>query len=125
MTGTPKQAISARAASPAPEFDWLVPGKQWFHLKEVAALIGMSETFVKSLLDTGDLAAHEWNAAGGERMSKRIPRAFVVSLLVKSARYDAETKLTAFLSCLREFTPDQLRAISLRASQMAMKGKGI
>jgi hypothetical protein len=110
---------SVSKASPA-AFDFLVPeNRQWFRLGEAADLIGMSEGFVKKLYDQGVLlAGHEYNAGAGKRVTIRIPRAFVVALLIRSAHYEADAKLRAFLSCLREFTPEQLSAIAASAGRI-------
>jgi hypothetical protein len=111
------EPLSTASASP---FDFLMPeSRQWFRLGEVAQLIGMSEGFVEKLYDEGtQLSGHEFNAGTGQRLTKRVPRAFVVALLIKSARYEAGAKLPAFLSCLREFTPEELSAIAAAAGRI-------
>ena len=108
----------ARAEDGAARFDFLMPAnRQWFRLREVADLIGMGETFVEKLYDEGtQLTGHEYNAGTGQRMTKRIPRAFVIALLLKTARYDGDAKLQMFLSCLNEFSPDRLRQIATAAN---------
>ena len=110
----------AQIAEGAQRFAYLLPAtKQWFLLGEVAAVIGMSESFVEALYDQGRICGHEFNAGTGQRMAKRIPRAFVVALLTKSARYESEAKLQAFLGCLCEFSPDQLRQLATAANCLA------
>lgn len=94
-------------------FDYLLASrKQWVSLRETGEIIGMSESFVEKLFDSGKLGTvHSYNGANGQRQTKRVHRAAVIDLLTRSACYDAETKLQSFLSRLREFTPDELRTI--------------
>jgi len=95
------------------QFDWLLGDRQWWTLKAAAAVLGMGESFVEKLFDAGvQLSGHEYNAGAGARMTKRIPRAFLVALLINTARYDASTRLEAFVSCRRHFTPDERRRIA-------------
>jgi hypothetical protein len=122
MPTASKSTSSSQIETDTPRFDFLLPAtKQWFHLGEIAKLIGMSESFVEVLYDRGEISGHEYNAGTGQRMAKRVPRAFVVALLVKSARYNAETKQQAFLSCLHEFSADQLRQIATAANCLSAR----
>ena len=107
-----KPAAPISSAEPGP-FDYLLPGKrQWFSLRETGEIIGMSESFVENLFDSGKLdTIHAYNGGDGQRLTKRVHRAAIIDLLARTACYDAPTKLQVFLSRLREFTPDQLRTI--------------
>jgi hypothetical protein len=118
-----KNDPGARAEDGAARFDFLMPvNRQWFRLREAAELIGMGETFIEKLFDEGiQLSGHEYNAGTGRRMTKRIPRAFVIALLLKSARYDGDVKLQMFLSCLNEFGPDRLRQIATAANGLCQQ----
>jgi hypothetical protein len=110
------------AAKATLNFDWQVPFKPSFSLKEVAAMTGLSDSFIEKLFDEGSqIAGHEYNGGKGERMTKRIPRLFVITLLVKSAKYDAETRVDAIISCLREFKGHELLNIAEAARQLAVK----
>lgn len=114
--------FTRQSASIALGFGWLVPSKQWFKLGEIAKIIGMGKTFVENLYDEGRLlSGHTHNAGTGQRRTRRVPRAFVVALVVKTAGYDAETKLQAFTSCLSEFTAAQLRQIAALAECLSAK----
>jgi len=109
--------FNRQSAGTAPEFNWLVPSKQWFTLGEIAKIINRSESFVAALYQEGRLlSGHSYNAGTGQRKTKRVPRCFFISMLVKTAEYDAETKLQAFLTCLHEFSTDQLRQIATAAN---------
>ena len=110
----------AQAPDVGGRFEYLLPvTKQWFRLGEVAVVIGMSESFVEALYDQGRIFGHEFNAGTGQRMAKRVPRAFVVTLLTKSARYESEAKLQAFLGCLCEFSAAELHQVATAANCLA------
>ncbi len=120
MSVLPPAQVRRAAAHATLSFDWLVPAKPWFTPREVGNLVGMSDCFIEKLLDEGrQIAGHEYNGGAGKKFSKRVPRAFVINLLIKSARYDAETKLEAFLSCLREFSQQELLVIAEAARKHA------
>jgi hypothetical protein len=109
--------------SGATRFDYLLPeGKQWFRLVEIAKIIERSERFVAKLFDEGRLlSGHSFSTGTGQRSTKRVPRCFVISMLVKTAEYDEETKLEAFLSCLHEFGADGLRQIATAANCLCQR----
>ncbi len=110
-----------QSAGAAPGFDYLLPaGQQWFTLAQIARVIERSESFVAKLYEEGRLlSGHSFRAGTGQRATKRVPRCFVVSLLVKTADYDEEIKLQAFLSCLSEFSAARLRQIATVANGLA------
>jgi hypothetical protein len=117
-----KDRQGERSACAAPDFDWLVPSKRWFNLREVAAITGLSESTIENFYDEGRLLyGHSYCAGAGLRFAKRVPRSSVISFLVKTADYDAETKLQAFTSCLPEFTAAQLRQIATLAECLFAK----
>ena len=115
--------LNGQSAGTAPEFDFLLPaGKQWYSLAEIAKIIERSEAFVAALYQEGRLlSGHSYSAGTGQRTTKRVPRCFVISLLVKTAQYDAEIKLQAFLSCLHEFGVDHLRQIATAANCLSAR----
>lgn len=125
MTAIPstKDKQGERTTCAAPGFDFLLPaGKQWFKLREVAAITGMSESTIDKFFEEGRLlSGHSFYTGAGRRLTKRVPRCWVVSLLVKTAQYDADTKLQAFTSCLSEFTAAQLRQIATLAECLSAK----
>ena len=113
--------FTRQSASAAPDFDWLVSSKRWFNLREVAAITGLSESTIEKFYDAGRLAGHSYCTGAGLRFAKRVPRSSVISFLVKTADYDAETKLQTFTSCLPEFTAAQLRQIATLAECLFAK----
>lgn len=71
------------------ELPFRIPAKEWFTLREAAELMGLSESFVEKLYDGGSqLAGHNHNAGAGVRMSKRVPRVWLVAYLTRTATYD-------------------------------------
>ena len=114
--------LSSHSTRAAPEFDWLVPSKRWFNLREIAAITGLCESTIEKFYDDGRLlSGHSYCTGAGLRFAKRVPRSSVISFLVKTADYDAETKLQAFTSCLPEFTAAQLRQIATLAECLFAK----
>lgn len=103
---------AGQAAEAAPQFDWLLGDRQFWTFKALAALIGMSDSFLEKLWDDArhplHVDGHAYNGGTGARISKRVARAFVVRLLVHSAQYDAGQKRDAVASCFREFSPADL-----------------
>jgi len=90
------------------QFDWLLGDRQFWSLKSAAGLLGVSDSFLEKLWDQGQISGHEYNGGAGERHTKRIPRAFLVVLLVGSARYTSEEKLLTYLGVLRQFADAEL-----------------
>ncbi len=116
MTAKLSAPVRQAAAKATLQFDWLVPHKPSFSFREVCGITGLSDSFIEKLFDAGrELSGHEYNGGRGERMTKRVPRAFVIALLIKSARYDADTKRDALVSCLREFDAADLLIIAEEA----------
>lgn len=115
--------VRKAAAEATLQFDWLLGDRQWWSFKAVEGITGLSDSFVEKLWDDAQhdlhISGHEYNGGKGLRNTKRVARAFVVQLLVKSARYDAEQKLHAYLSCLREFSAADLLTISREAQRLA------
>ncbi len=124
-------ALSAnvrRAAEEATlQFDWLVPDKAMLKVSEVVAATGMRTTFVEEWFAE---KCHRYGAAAdGQpeteaervRAPMRIPRSFVIELLVRSAKYDAETKLQAVMGLAREFTAEECEWIAAHFRETAAK----
>ena len=104
---TTRSSISASQL----QFDWLLGERQFWSLKSAAGLLGVSDSFLEKLWDAGQISGHEFNAGRNLRMTKRIPRAFLVALLVATARYSGEAKLQAVISTFREFGVTDLRTM--------------
>lgn len=75
----------------------------------------MSVSFLEKLWEDAshplNIDGHEYNAGNGVRPTRRIARAWLVRMLVKSARYDADQKREAVLSLVREFSAADQRMI--------------
>lgn len=113
----PSASVRQAAARATLELPFRVPAREWFSLAQAAALCGMSETFMEKLFDTaaekgeGEIFGHRHNAGAGERMTKRIPRVFVVSYLVKTATYDNDALVDCLIGALRQCSPEQQRRV--------------
>lgn len=105
--------VRQAAARSTMELPFRLPAKDWFSLREAAALCGMAESFIEKVFDEGRLmSGNEHNAATGQRMTKRIPRAWLATYLVRTARYDVDTMAEAFIDAARQFTPEIQRHIA-------------
>jgi hypothetical protein len=105
------RAPEAKTLAPL-ELPFGIPTKGMFSLREAAAVLGMSESFVEKLYDAGrELSGHEHNAGDGLRVTKRIPRVWLVAYMVRTARYDNETLVDALLAALRLCSREQQRRV--------------
>ncbi|MCX6953370.1 MAG: hypothetical protein NTV51_14555 [Verrucomicrobia bacterium] len=108
-----------RAAEQATlQFDWLVPDRPMLRVVDVVTATGMRTTFIEELFAD---KCHRYGADSRERAPMRIPRAFVIELLIKSAKYDAETKLQAVMGLAREFTAEECEQIAAHFRDTAAK----
>jgi len=121
------EPFRVQAPDPATRFDYLLPsGQVWFKVREVARIAGLCESTIDTLFEEGRLiSGHVHSCGSGQRVTKRIPRSFVISFLIRTARYDQATKLQAFLACLREFNADELRQIATAANCRANRQSGL
>lgn len=92
-------------------FDWLLPEGPMLKVAAIAAATGMQTTFVEEHFAE---KCHRYAGDSRKRPPMRIPRAFVVALLVESAKYTAGDKVEAVASCFREF--DAAELLELRAA---------
>lgn len=75
-------------------FEKLLPDKkEWYTIKEVAAILGRSEQYVRDCFDNQKILGHTWNAKakrGQERRkSYHISRAGLVLFFMETANYNA------------------------------------
>ena len=75
-------------------FEKLLPDKkEWYTIKEVAAILGRSEQYVRDCFDNQKILGHTWNAKakrGQERRkSYHISRAGLVLFFMETANYSA------------------------------------
>ena len=75
-------------------FERLLPNKKdWYTVKEAAAILGRSEQYVRDCFDNQKILGHAWNAKakrGQERRkSYHISRAGLVLFFMETANYNA------------------------------------
>lgn len=110
-------SIRRAAAESTLEFDWLLGDRQMWTFKAIETLTGMSDSFLEKLWEDDQhpmhLRGHTYGAGAlGAKKAKRVPRAFVVRLLVASANYSAEEKRSCVLSLAPQFNAADCRAIA-------------
>lgn len=107
MGATATASVRRAAEKSTLELPFRIPAKEWFSLREAASICGMGETFVETLFNAasdqrrGELFGHEHNAGKGARMTKRIPRIFLVAYLIKTATYDNDALVDCLVGCLQ------------------------
>ncbi len=117
MTAAAPSSVRKAAASATLELPFRIPAKEWFSLGEAATLCGMRETFMEKLFDTatekgeGAIFGHRHNAGAGARMTKRIPRVFVIAYMLRTATYDNDAVVDCLIAGLRQCSPDQQRRV--------------
>jgi hypothetical protein len=108
------QALPVRQAAAAATFALpfaLPEGREWFSVHQVAELSGMSDRYVEEAFDAGRiLSGHVHNSRGldGARMTKRIPRAWVIAFLAETARYELTDLADALERGLRNYSVELL-----------------
>lgn len=117
MNARPYNRAAAEATLHLP---FTVPAKEWFTPAEAARVLGLSERFIEKLYDEGtQLAGHSHNGGDGLRMTKRIPRVWLVAYAVKTATYDDASLADALLTCLPRFAPATLLRLADAARRQA------
>jgi excisionase family DNA binding protein len=78
-------------------FDWLVPlRKNLLTTQEVARCIAQGQDYVRQLIESGRLEAHQ-DSAFGSRLSNRVTRRSVVVHLSRTAKYEPDTFLESLI----------------------------
>lgn len=102
------------------ELPFAVPAKEWFSLREAAAIAGVSERYAEKKFDEGkELSGHEHNGGKGERMTKRIPRVWLLAWMIRTARYSDASLADAVIGCLRYLPAVSLNRIADAAKRLA------
>jgi hypothetical protein len=115
-------ATVRRAAEQATmELPFRVPHKEWFSQREAGAVLGLSESAVEKLYDSGALTGHSHNAAKGERYAKRILRVSLIAYAIRTADYTEESLTDALLGCLPHLPAPALLRISIEARKRAFE----
>lgn len=107
------------AAAATLQFDWLLPTTvPMLKVAEVVGLTGMRTTWVEEYFAE---KCHRYSGEESKRPPMRIPRAFVLELLVASAKYTAEEKVLSVESLAREFTPEECLRIAATFQRAAFR----
>lgn len=102
MPATLPAPVRLSAAKATLELPFRIPAKEWFSLREVGVISGMSESYVEKKFDEHtDLSGHVHNGGSGIRETKRVPRVWLISFLISTARYDDPSLGDALISCLK------------------------
>lgn len=97
-----------------------IPAKEWFSPIESARVLGLSERFIEKLYDEGrQLSGHSHNAGSGQRMTKRIPRIWLVTYAIRTARYSDESLGDALITCLPHLSAAALLRIADASRRLA------
>lgn len=119
------------AAAATPEFTFTVPDRAMFSIRQLIGLTGMDRTFLEEWFEEKCHAFRSPKASRprkgkgakldaqgkplppqGQRPTLRVPRLFVIELLVQSARYDQASKVYAVEGLAAEFSPTELRHLA-------------
>ncbi len=112
--------MPARASSPGQlHLPFRIPPKDWFGPREAGAVLGLSERTVEELYDRGAISGHRHNAAGGKRMTKRIPRVWIVAYALRTADYDDQSLGDALLATLPQLPAATLLRLADQARRLA------
>jgi len=122
MSATLPTPIRRAAERATLELPFRIPAKEMFTLREAAAIMGLSESFVEKLYDGGtQLGGHSHNAGTGARMTKRIPRVWLVAYMIRTASYDDTSLGDALDACLPKLPVATLTRIASRATRLAQE----
>ena len=120
MPATLPAPIRRTAARATLELPFAIPAKDMFSLREAARIMDLSESFVEKLFDQGgQLSGHAHNAGNGQRMTKRIPRVWLVAYMIKTAHYDDASLGDALIACLGKLPAATLLRIAASATRLA------
>jgi excisionase family DNA binding protein len=121
------QPAPAKAPTPAEieaaqlGFNWLLPvRKQLLTTGEAAKYLGREVDFVRALVESGGLEAHQ-DTALGERKSSRVTRRSVLLRLMRSANYRPENFLRQIIELLETFPPEDLRQVAQAAEALRQR----
>lgn len=102
-------------------FDFLLPysaAKQLLTTQEAARCLAMTDETIRQLIQSGQLEAHGFNAAGTTgRETNRVTRRSLTVFLLRSAKYEGQALVNSLLDvCHRQLSAEQ-RATFLAAVQ--------
>ena len=92
-------------------FSYLIPGdKEWFTPKEVAAIIGRTDQFVRDALDNQKILGHSCSARGNQkRRTYHIHRDGLLIFLMETANYEPRDKFERLADILKRAAPEERR----------------
>jgi len=89
----------------------LLPAKNFFTIREVAAITGLSASVVLKACDEGRLLSHAHNGGNGQRMTRRIPRQAIALFLLQTKTYAPEDYLAGIVGLLGKLSAPELRLV--------------
>lgn len=108
----PHPAFQPAPAEPDYLDDLLPPGQTWFTPKEVAALVGRSDQYIRDCFDNQKILGHQFNGRGQRGQEKRracqIHRRSLQLYLLETANHTPEDFMRR-LSTLIRSCPQALR----------------
>jgi hypothetical protein len=122
---SPAAPIRHAAEKATLELPFSIPAKDWFSLREAAQICGMGERFMEELFDrsaekgSGEIFGHRHNAGAGARMTKRIPRIFLIAYLVRTATYTDQALLDCLIGSWRHLPRESLLRLAAAARKFA------
>ncbi len=101
--------MNAQTAIQSQHFGYLLPpGKQWFTPKEVAAVIGRTDQFVRNALDSRRILGHSCSARSQpKRQTYHVHRDGLLLFLLETANYAPQDKLERLGEILKRSSPDE------------------
>lgn len=116
MPATATKAELAAAHAAQGHFDFAMPwGKLLLNTREVARAIGREQDYVRQLVESGRLEAHQ-DSAFGERKSSLVTRRSVLVYLAETATYEPRAMQSRLEALVDDLTRPQLEALLARAT---------
>ncbi len=111
-----RRALTESAvARRAPFASYLAPGKEWYSPREVAAIIGRTDQYVRDCFLNQKILGHTANARtprGQERRQRyQIHRDSVLLYLCETANYTPEDYMDRLAELLERASPEQRRLL--------------
>jgi hypothetical protein len=96
-------------------FHRIDPAKEWFTVKEVAALLGRTDQFVRDLLEHRRILGHALYARGdATRKSHQVHRSAVELYLLETANFRPTEYVQRLLQLLRQLPREQREMVRNR-----------
>ena len=98
------------------QFGFLLPeGKEWYSPKEVGALLGRSDQYVRNLFESRKILGHQINGRADKDCEKRhtyqVHRDCVILYLLETANYEPEDFMDRMVEILQHRSEEQLESI--------------